>query len=103
MEQLDSYDSSPMFLRRSSLTSSLNDEEDDGFLEILDDNMEVRRRPRGCPALGPLVGSVTTLVLVQDDSGMPMGMANLLTAPLVADSAAEDSVSGVLVPKSTSV
>lgn len=42
VEQLDFYDSSPMFLRRSSLTSSLNDDEDDGFLEILDDNMEVR-------------------------------------------------------------
>ncbi|KAM9842866.1 M-phase inducer phosphatase 2 [Aulostomus maculatus] len=67
MQQLDLYDSSPMFLRRSSLTSSLNDnEEDDGFLDILDDNME-------------------------NTSAMPMGMAILLTAPLVSDTVGEDS------------
>lgn len=66
VQQLDFCDSSPMFLRRSSLTSSLNDDEDDGFLEVLDDNME-------------------------NDSGMPTGMATLLTAPLVADSTGEDS------------
>ncbi|MEQ2283824.1 hypothetical protein AMECASPLE_015473 [Ameca splendens] len=60
------YDSSPVFLRRSSLTSSLNDDEDDGFLDVLDDNME-------------------------DDSGMPTGMASLLTAPLMADNTGEDS------------
>lgn len=66
-QSLDVFDSSPTFLRRSSLTSSLNDDdEDDGFLEILDDNME-------------------------NDSLMPMGMASLLTAPLVADSTGEDS------------
>lgn len=65
VQQLDFHDS-PMLLRRSSLTSSLNDEEDDGFLEVMDDNME-------------------------NDSGMPMGMASLLTAPLVADSTGEDS------------
>ncbi|XP_035529525.1 M-phase inducer phosphatase 2-like [Morone saxatilis] len=64
IQQLDFCDS-PMFLRRSSLTTSLDDE-DDGFLEVLDDNME-------------------------DDSGMPMGMASLLTAPLVTDSIGEDS------------
>ncbi|XP_074516384.1 M-phase inducer phosphatase 2 isoform X1 [Sebastes fasciatus] len=66
IQQLDFFDSSPMFLRRSSPTASLNDDEDDGFLEVLDDNME-------------------------NDSGMPMGMASLLTAPLVADRTAEDS------------
>uniref|UniRef100_A0A674PK62 M-phase inducer phosphatase n=1 Tax=Takifugu rubripes TaxID=31033 RepID=A0A674PK62_TAKRU len=67
-QQLDFYDSSPSFLRRSSLTSSLNDDdEDDGFLEILDDHME-------------------------DDAGMPMGMESLLTAPLVADGAADSPV-----------
>lgn len=66
VQQLEFFDSSPMFLRRSSLTSSLNDDEDDGFLDVLDDNME-------------------------NDSGMPMGMASLLTAPLVADSTMEDS------------
>lgn len=62
IQQLDFFDSSPMFLRRSSL----NDDEDDGFLDVLDDNME-------------------------NDSGMPMGMASLLTAPLVADHTGEDS------------
>ncbi|XP_047467669.1 M-phase inducer phosphatase 2 [Mugil cephalus] len=62
IQQLDFHDSSPMCLRRSSL----NDDDDDGFLDVLDDNME-------------------------DDSGMPMGMASLLTAPLVSDSTAEDS------------
>ncbi|KAM4541667.1 M-phase inducer phosphatase 2 [Odontesthes bonariensis] len=66
VQQLDLYDSSPMFLRRSSLTSSLNDDDDDGFLDVLDDNME-------------------------SDSGMPMGMASLLTAPLMADRIGEDS------------
>ncbi|XP_044230958.1 M-phase inducer phosphatase 2 [Thunnus albacares] len=66
VQQLEFYDSSPMFLRRSSLTTSLNDDDDDGFLDVLDDNME-------------------------NDSEMPMGMASLLTAPLVADSIAEDS------------
>uniref|UniRef100_A0A3B3VLU7 M-phase inducer phosphatase n=1 Tax=Poecilia latipinna TaxID=48699 RepID=A0A3B3VLU7_9TELE len=43
IQQLE-YDSSPVFLRRSSLTSSLNDDEDDGFLDVLDDNMVVRCR-----------------------------------------------------------
>uniref|UniRef100_A0A8C6TE08 protein-tyrosine-phosphatase n=1 Tax=Neogobius melanostomus TaxID=47308 RepID=A0A8C6TE08_9GOBI len=59
MVRLPDFDSSPMFLRRSSLTCSLDDE-DDGFLEIMDDNME-------------------------NDSEMPMGMASLLTAPLVGE------------------
>ncbi|XP_071354940.1 M-phase inducer phosphatase 2 [Trachinotus anak] len=66
IQHLDFNDSSPMFLRSSSLTSSLNDDDDDGFLEVLDDNME-------------------------NDSAMPMGMASLLTAPLVSDTSAEDS------------
>lgn len=56
------FDSSPTFLRRSSL----NDDEDDGFLDIMDDNME-------------------------NDSEMPMGLASLLTAPLVGENNAEDS------------
>nr|XP_020459796.1 M-phase inducer phosphatase 2 isoform X2 [Monopterus albus] len=61
IQQLDFYDSSPVFLKSSSLTSSLNDDDDDdGFLDVLDDNTE-------------------------NDSGMPMGMASLLTAPLVAE------------------
>lgn len=63
--QQPDFDSSPMFLRRSSLTSSLDDE-DDGFLDITDDNME-------------------------NDSRMPIGMASLLTAPLVGENNAEDS------------
>ncbi|XP_028994968.1 M-phase inducer phosphatase 2 [Betta splendens] len=62
VQQLDFHDSSPMFLRRSSL----NADDDDGFLDVLEDNME-------------------------NDSDMPMGMASLLTAPLVGDSSAEDS------------
>ncbi|XP_068194828.1 M-phase inducer phosphatase 2 [Antennarius striatus] len=66
VQQLDSQDSSPLYLRRSSLTSCLNDDEDDGFLDVLDDDME-------------------------DDSAMPMGMVSLLTAPLVSDSTGEDS------------
>ncbi|XP_041828867.1 M-phase inducer phosphatase 2 [Melanotaenia boesemani] len=65
VQQMDLYDSSPTFLRRSSLTS-LNDDDEDGFLEILDDNME-------------------------NNSGMPMGMASLLTAPLMSDNTGEDS------------
>lgn len=73
--QLGYQDSSPMFLRRSSLTSSLNDDEDDGFLEILDDNME-------------------------NDSSVPMGMANLLTAPLVTEITEEDSPVGWCRPRS---
>lgn len=91
-QQLDPYDSSPLFLRRSSLTSSLNDEdEDDGFLEILDDHgLEVPPPHTQRPVVGRL--RVTTFVPPQDDSGMPMGMESLLTAPLVADGAA-DSVS----------
>ncbi|XP_077945454.1 M-phase inducer phosphatase 2 isoform X1 [Gasterosteus aculeatus] len=64
IQHLDFFDSSPVFVRRPSL---LNDEdEDDGFLEVLDDNME-------------------------NDSAMPMGMASLLTAPLVTDGSGEDS------------
>lgn len=66
VQQLEFYDSSPMFLRQSS-TSSLNDDEDDGFLDVLDDNME-------------------------NDSGMPTGMASLLTAPLVADNTGDSPV-----------
>lgn len=37
--------------------------------------------------------SDNTPVTLQDDSGMPMGMSSLLTAPLVADNVVEDSVS----------
>ncbi|XP_018584303.2 M-phase inducer phosphatase 2-like [Scleropages formosus] len=51
-------DGSPVTLRRSSLTSS--NEDDDGFLDILDSDVE-------------------------SDTYMPSGMASLLTAPLVAE------------------
>ncbi|XP_029943060.1 M-phase inducer phosphatase 2 [Salarias fasciatus] len=61
VQQLDFQDSSPVFSRRSSLAS-----EDDGFLDVLDDNME-------------------------SDPDLPLGMASLLTAPLVSDAAADDS------------
>ncbi|KAJ8336240.1 hypothetical protein SKAU_G00395830 [Synaphobranchus kaupii] len=57
-------DGSPIALRRSSLTCSLDDD-DDGFLDVLDD--------------------------VENDSDMPMGLASLLTAPLVREKAAEQS------------
>ncbi|KAK2814700.1 hypothetical protein Q5P01_000633 [Channa striata] len=65
VQELDFNDSSPMFLRRSSLTSSLNDDdEDDGFLDVLDDNVE-------------------------NGSEMLTGMSSLLIAPLVSDSTGE--------------
>lgn len=60
--QQPNFDSSPVFVRQCSL----NDYEDDGFLDVLDDDME-------------------------NDSEMPMGMASLLTAPLVGENNAEDS------------
>ncbi|XP_072314382.1 M-phase inducer phosphatase 1-like [Eucyclogobius newberryi] len=62
--QQHDFDSSPVFLRRFSLTCS--DDEDDGFLDIMDENME-------------------------NDSEMLMGMASLLTAPLIGENKAEDS------------
>ncbi|CAL8283566.1 unnamed protein product [Lota lota] len=65
LEFLD--DSSPVFLRRPSLARSPGDyEEDDGFLDAYDESAE-------------------------GDAGMPVGMASLLTAPLVADKMADDS------------
>lgn len=56
MQQLDS-DSSPVFLRRSSLTSSLHDDEDDGFMEVPDDSVEVCGP---CPVVSRLIGSFLT-------------------------------------------
>ncbi|XP_006031693.2 M-phase inducer phosphatase 2 isoform X1 [Alligator sinensis] len=50
---------SPVCLRRSSLTSSMSDEEDDGFMEILDDEE------------------------MKSETSVPAGMKNLLMAPLV--------------------
>ncbi len=134
VQQLEFHDS-PLFLRRSSLTSSLNDDEDDGFLDVLDDNMEVRPCLLHCHAwkywlnglyckfclseitvslrdiqgiklsikeqllLSALSLSDKTHCHPQSDSSMPMGMASLLTAPLVADSTGEDSVSLSVVAK----
>lgn len=49
---MDFYDASPVFLRRSSNASSLNDDEDDGFLEALDDNVEVWPASPDRPVLG---------------------------------------------------
>ncbi|XP_076830888.1 M-phase inducer phosphatase 2 [Brachyhypopomus gauderio] len=59
--QLASPDAdSPFVLRRPSLSSHhIDDDDDDGFLDVLDD--------------------------VESDSEVPMGLASLLTAPLVAD------------------
>ncbi|XP_010877610.2 M-phase inducer phosphatase 2 [Esox lucius] len=71
---LSSLDDSPELLRRSSLTSSLNDDDDDGFLDVLDD----------CAI----------------ECDVPMGMASLLTAPLVGDKAAgPDSSEGRCRPR----
>ncbi|XP_015199366.2 M-phase inducer phosphatase 2 [Lepisosteus oculatus] len=53
-------DGSPVVLRRSSLTSSLDDDSDDGFLDVLDSDME-------------------------SNAEMPLGIASLLTAPLVQE------------------
>ncbi|XP_039189838.1 M-phase inducer phosphatase 2 [Crotalus tigris] len=50
---------SPVYLRRSSLTSFMNDDDDDGFLEVLDEEE------------------------LKADGDIPSGMENLLTAPLV--------------------
>ncbi|XP_072533935.1 M-phase inducer phosphatase 2 [Salminus brasiliensis] len=56
--------SSPFVLRRVSL-SGFHDDDDDGFLEVLDD--------------------------VETDSEVPTGMASLLTAPLVADQSTDNT------------
>ncbi|KAJ8271624.1 hypothetical protein COCON_G00104830 [Conger conger] len=70
MERLCSLDDgSPITLRRSSLTCSLDD--DDGFLDVLDDDVE-------------------------NDSDLPMGMSSLLTAPLVGERGSEQPDSPVI-------
>nr|XP_009678505.1 PREDICTED: M-phase inducer phosphatase 2 [Struthio camelus australis] len=56
---------SPVMLRRCSLTSSMTEEEDDGFMEILDEED------------------------MKSDADVPQGMENLLTAPLVKKEEAE--------------
>lgn len=56
---------SPIVLRRCSLTSSMSEEEDDGFMEILDEEE------------------------MKSDADVPQGMENLLTAPLVRKEEAE--------------
>uniref|UniRef100_A0A4W4DM65 M-phase inducer phosphatase n=1 Tax=Electrophorus electricus TaxID=8005 RepID=A0A4W4DM65_ELEEL len=68
--QLASPDTgSPFVLRRASLSSFHADDDDDGFLDVLDD--------------------------VETDSEVPMGMASLLTAPLVADQSVDTASSPV--------
>uniref|UniRef100_A0A8B9ZI20 M-phase inducer phosphatase n=1 Tax=Anas platyrhynchos TaxID=8839 RepID=A0A8B9ZI20_ANAPL len=57
---------SPVVLRRCSLTSSMGEEDDDGFMEILDEEE-----------------------MKQSDPEVPPGMASLLTAPLVKQEEAE--------------
>ncbi|XP_077419697.1 M-phase inducer phosphatase 2 isoform X2 [Vanacampus margaritifer] len=64
VQQPQMSDDSPLSLRCSSLTSLSDD--DDGFLDVLDDNLE-------------------------NPDDMPHGMATLLTAPLMADGFGEDS------------
>ncbi|XP_064367780.1 M-phase inducer phosphatase 2 [Dromaius novaehollandiae] len=56
---------SPVTLRRCSLTSSMTEEEDDGFMEILDEED------------------------MKSDADVPQGMESLLTAPLVKKEEAE--------------
>ncbi|XP_072717514.1 M-phase inducer phosphatase 2 isoform X2 [Ciconia boyciana] len=56
---------SPIVLRRCSLTSSMSEEEDDGFMEILGEEE------------------------MKSDADVPQGMENLLTAPLVRKEEAE--------------
>ncbi|XP_065693782.2 M-phase inducer phosphatase 2 isoform X4 [Patagioenas fasciata] len=56
---------SPIVLRRCSLTSSMSQEDDDGFMEILDEEE------------------------MKSDGAVPQGMENLLTAPLVRTEEAE--------------
>lgn len=110
---------SPIVLRRCSLTSSMSEEEDDGFMEILDEEeMKVGRAPppggglglggrwawgRSLPGrgrkqpggLGPFTLSSSSppwpsrLLPRQSDADVPQGMENLLTAPLVRTEEAE--------------
>ncbi|XP_069653696.1 M-phase inducer phosphatase 2 isoform X3 [Haliaeetus albicilla] len=56
---------SPVILRQGSLTSSMSEEEDDGFVEILHEEE------------------------MKSDASVPQGMENLLTAPLVRKEEAE--------------
>uniref|UniRef100_A0A8C8VIB8 M-phase inducer phosphatase n=1 Tax=Pelusios castaneus TaxID=367368 RepID=A0A8C8VIB8_9SAUR len=56
---------SPVYLRRSSLTSFVTDEDDDGFMEILDEEE------------------------MKNDANVPLGMENLLMAPLVSKEGAD--------------
>lgn len=58
-------DESPVRLRKSSLTFSLSGDDDDGFMDIIDDE-ELKTEPK-----------------------LPTGMENLLTAPLKKDDAQE--------------
>lgn len=103
-----------MILRCSSSASPCNDDEDDdGFMELLDDNVEVRPRPFTDGNSDGVLLNLRFWRLActhglhhscrpQNVSGMPAGMASLLTAPLVAGGAAEDSVSSSLVLKKSS-
>ncbi|XP_026998067.2 M-phase inducer phosphatase 2 [Tachysurus fulvidraco] len=68
--QLASPDSDSPFTLRCTSLSSFPSDDDDGFLDVLDDDVET-------------------------DSEVPMGMANLLTAPLVADQSIETADSPV--------
>ncbi|GAA6103303.1 M-phase inducer phosphatase 2 [Tachysurus ichikawai] len=67
--QLASADSDSPFTLRCTSFSSFPNDDDDGFLDVLDD--------------------------VETDSEVPMGMASLLTAPLVADQSIETADSPV--------
>ncbi|XP_054846484.1 M-phase inducer phosphatase 2-like isoform X2 [Eublepharis macularius] len=60
-ENMSPGEESPVCLRRSSLTSFMTDEEDDGFMDIMDEEE------------------------LKSDTAVPLGMENLLKAPLVRD------------------
>lgn len=95
---------SPIVLRRCSLTSSMSQEDDDGFMEILDEEeMKVGGLDQpgcgDCPTLGCgkwpvgivpfILSSSFPRVPQQSDAAVPQGMENLLTAPLVRTEEAE--------------
>ncbi|XP_063781433.1 M-phase inducer phosphatase 2 isoform X2 [Pseudophryne corroboree] len=63
-KQLQVDDESPVRLRKCSLTYSVHDDDDDGFMEIMDDNENGKGEPN-----------------------LPSGMENLLTAPFVKNDA----------------
>ncbi|PKU46807.1 m-phase inducer phosphatase 2 [Limosa lapponica baueri] len=85
---------SPIILRRCSLTSSMSEDEDDGFMEILDEE-EMKGDWEAASKTQPLHTALylflwpSWLPPWQSDADVPQGMENLLTAPLVRKEEAE--------------